>query len=228
MKLNAPAVRSRLLCAALLSLTCWQTDTAECLAQGAEETKTGIIEEVVQKGRNTTLKIKDDQIGSFEVLLTPKIEFQIQAPGDKGFVAAGNILQAQGVMTNEQIFISKVTIRLVPAGTRSTFRGQVTKAPPKPGQSQNAYLVSGVIEESGPDPDYADYLRVTLKGVRGPALMLEKNVEVTLSSDQIDQIPDQAPVSVEGTLLRNGKFTPSKVTVRASKAWTSSDAASEK
>ncbi len=194
---------------------------AACLVAGltvpqsgeAQVQKNGTFKELRQQGRLTQIVVLDDAGSELEINLTPKVDFQIRAAGDKGFVAPGQILEGEGVLTNERIYISNVTIRYVPPKQRVSARGQIAKAPPRPGRSTNAYLVSGMIEAAQPDTDYPDFTLVGLKATRGPLIMLEKDFKVTVVANDPKLIPEGSIVSMEGMELRGGKFNASKLVV---------------
>lgn len=208
---------------------------AACLVAGltapqcglAQAQKNGTVKEVRQQGRLTQVVVLDDAGSELEINLTPKVELQIRAAGDKGFVVPGQILEGEGVLTNERIYISNVTIRYVPPKQRITHRGQIAKAPARPGRSTNAYLVSGMIEAAQPDTDYPDFTLVGLKATRGPLIMLEKDFKVTVLSDNPELIPDGASVSMEGMEIRGGKFNASKLVINLKSPLKSEDLLTE-
>ncbi len=194
------------------------------IAQDNLETKTGVIKNVTQKGRLTKMTIEDDQGGEYEISITPKVDFQIQAPGDKGFIAKGQFIQGQGVLTNKRIYLSAVTVFFVSSGKKISRRGGISKAPVKSGQSQNAYLVSGTIIANQADEDFPDYELVALREAsRGPFLMLEKKVKVTVATSDISFLPENAKIRMQVLPLRGGRFTLKKATVKLSKPIKSED-----
>lgn len=194
------------------------------VAQDNLELKTGVIKKITKKGRLTKMTIEDDQGGEYEISLTPKVDFQIQAPGDKGFIAKGQFIEGQGVMTNKRIYLSAVTVHFVTPGKRNSRRGGILKAPAKAGQSENEYLVSGTITANKPDEDYPDYELIALREAsRGPYLMLEKKVKITVSTTDTSVLPENAKIRMQVIPLRSGKFTLKKAIIILTEALKSED-----
>ena len=79
-------------------------------------------------------------------------------------------------------------------------------------------MVGGEIEAIGPAPDYPDYTAVKLKAVRGPVIMLEKNYQLTIISDNPELLTEGATVELYGKAPpRNGQFNASGVLVKVEK-----------
>ena len=187
-------------------------------AQAPEPAITGTLKSIEAAGRLTQITVTDDQGQDYEVKLNARTDFQIRGSGDAGFVVPGQYLEGTGTLTNEQLFIQSVTIRPVMPGKRSTRRGGIAKLPPRPGQSKSAYMVGGEIEAIGPAPDYPDYTAVKLKAVRGPVIMLEKNYQLTIISDNPELLTEGATVELYGKAPpRNGQFNASGVLVKVEK-----------
>ncbi len=183
-------------------------------AQDNLQLKTGVIKEITKKGRLTKMTIEDDQGGEYEISLTPKVDFQILAPADKGFISKGQFIQGQGVMTNKRIYLSKVIVHLAAPGKKNSRRGGIQKLPAKAGQSQNAYMVAGTITAHQADEDYPEYELVAIREAsRGPFLMLEKNVKITVSTTDTSILPENAKIRMQVVPLRSGKFTLKKATI---------------
>jgi hypothetical protein len=179
------------------------------------ETKSGTVVEVQKKGRARTLVVDDSTGQRHEFVITPKVVLEVTAPGDAGFVQAGQIFSARGTMSNQKVFVKELTIGVVPPRTRKVVAGKIEKAPAMTGQSTESYLVSGSIVGTQPDPDYKDYRLVGLN-LRGaaPPIMLEPGFTVTVSSSDPDLIVAGAPVDLELAPLRGGKFTLVKAIVK--------------
>ncbi len=208
-------MKYRYLLSAFSAMLILELTASACLfAQGNLELKTGVVKEITKKGRLTKMTIEDDQGGEYEISLTPKVDFQILAPGDKGFVTKGAYIQGEGVMTNKRIYLSDVTIFVPLSGKKISKRGGIQKAPAQAGRSTNSYLVAGTIVAHQPDEDYPDYELVALREApRGPYLMLEKNVKITVSTTDTSILPENAKIRMQVIPLRSGKFTLKKATI---------------
>jgi len=212
------------LCRNLLTLSLLLAGSEAIPAQNPIETKTGTITKVTQKGRLVQLVVKDDQGDELELLITPKVEFQIQSTGDKGFVTKGQFLQGTGTLSNQKIFLSEVTVHIVLPGRKSVKRGGIVPAKAQAGQSKNSYLVSGTIAAHQTDKDYPDYELIAIReAARGPFLMLKKDVKIKVVSSDISLLPKNAKIRMEGIPLRSGRFNLKKATVQLSKALKSED-----
>ncbi len=177
------------------------------------ETKSGTLKEVVTKGRSKTLVITTDD-GDVEVRVTPTLSFAVTAPGDKDFILPENFLTGTGVLTQDRIFLSDVTVHLAAPGVRFP-PGRVAK-PDKleSGQSENTYLVSGLIQATGPAQGYEDYTAVSLKVAgRVPEIWLDKGVRVTVSSSDPDHAAPGSAVTLYQRPLRGDRFLTTGVKV---------------
>ncbi len=178
------------------------------------ELKTGVIKQITPKGRIVKMTIEDDQGGEYEISLTPKVDFQILAPGDRGFIAKGQFIQGEGLLSKQRIYLSDVVIHLAVPGKKNTRRGGVQKMPAAPGQSQNQYRVAGTIVAHQPDEDYPEYELIAIREAsRGPFLMLEKDAKITVSTTDTSILPEKAKIRMQVLPLRSGKFTLKKATI---------------
>lgn len=176
------------------------------------ETKQGTIVEVKQSGRRQALVVEID--GKQQtVAVTPKLNLQVKAAGDAGFLRAGQYLSATAVMSNDKLFIKELTISPVKKGQRVP-PGKIVKAPVEAGQSKSAYDVSGLITAMQPNADYPEHRDVVLKatGVRAP-IMVEPEYSVTVSSSDPALIPANAEAELEVAPLRGGRFKVVGVTI---------------
>jgi hypothetical protein len=182
----------------------------------APPTKTGTLREVQTKGKIATLVIDLDEGGDpLEIKLTPLINFSVATSGDAGFVAPGQIMTSTGVLTQEKVFLTDITIHLLPKAKRPAT-GKIQKAPDlMEGQSVNTYQVSGPILSVGPAEGYPDYTQVGVKiAGRAPLVWLEKDYKVWVNSTDSAHAPAGAKVTVTGKLLAGGRFNPTAVKVQ--------------
>ena len=186
------------------------------------ETKQGTIVEIKQSGRRQALVIEVD--GKQQtVAVTPKLNLQIKAAGDAGFLREGQYLSATAVMSNDKLFIKELTISPVKKGQRVP-PGKIVKAEAEAGQSKSAYDVSGLITAMQPNADYPEHRDVVLKatGVRAP-IMIEPEYSVTVSSSDPALIPADAEAELEVAPLRGGRFKVVGVTIDLPEALNSAE-----
>jgi hypothetical protein len=177
-------------------------------AQQGPPVKTGRILEAETKGKLTTLKIESTEGESYEVKLTPQLEFFVVGKGDAGFVRPGVYMTARGVMTNETIFVKEVNVVLLAKGKRPPV-GKVQKATVKEGESVNTFEVSGQIVEMAPSKDYPDHTAVALKVAgKPPAVWLEPGYTVTVASSDPAHAAAGADVEIGMRPLKGGKLMP--------------------
>lgn len=148
-----------------------------------------------------------------EIKVTSKVAVSVFAPGDIGFVRPGQYLEAKGILTNERVFLSEVSIFLVAKGKRPPA-GQVVKAQDAEGQSVNAHLVSGPILELKADEDYPSLQRLEMKfNGDAPLIMLEEGCKVWVHHYDPSTAPADADVEMTVKPLKGGKFTPLTVKI---------------
>src|SRR5690606_2454235 len=90
------------------------------LAQGrgqTTETKSGTIVEIQKKGRGRVLTVEIDG-QQHSVPVTPKLDLQIIAQGDAGFVRPGQFLTATATLSNNKLFVQSLTIQPVQRGQK--------------------------------------------------------------------------------------------------------------
>lgn len=186
------------------------------------ETRSGTIVEVQQKGRARVLVVEIDG-EQREVPVTPRVEIEVQAPGDAGFVRPGQFLTARATLSNDRLFIQALTIHPVRRGQKPP-PGRIEKAPEEAGQSTMGYLVSGPIAAVQPNKDYPDHTDVLLRTAGpGAPLMLEPGFSVTVDSSDPDLIPGNSPAQIEIAPLRGGRYNVVKVSVVLSEPFTAAE-----
>jgi len=173
-------------------------------------TKTGTLVGIEKQGRAQALRITNDAGEEQSLVLTPKIQAYVEAPGDASFLRPGQFIAALATESNNQLFAKEVTV--VPVGKGRPPIGKIQKAPKKSGQSVNAYQVTGTINAIGPDTDYPEYQRIDVKAVGPKApLMLEEGFKVTVRLKDFGLAPEGTPIEIQGHELRNGRFVVAKV-----------------
>ncbi|MFG0295080.1 MAG: hypothetical protein ACF8PG_04165 [Maioricimonas sp. JB045] len=184
--------------------------------QQQQQTQTirGFLLEIATKGRARTLVFEDETGEERQLPLTPRIKFEVTAPGDASLIVPGQFVAAEGVLTNSRIFVSELLLIPVRKGQRVP-PGRARKLPPKPGRSQNAYEVSGAVVSLEPDQDYPEYQRLVLKMSQKAPVMLESGFSVTVRTSNPEMAIPGSDVRVEAQQVR-GRLVPTKVTVALS------------
>jgi len=211
MSVRTAALRA-IACSVVLLAVTSQLSAADRREQPTE-TKTGTIVEIKEKGRGRLLVVEIDGKQQ-NVPVTPKLDLEVVAAGDKGFVRPGQFLTATATMSNDKLFISSVTIHPQRRGQKPPV-GKIAKAPAEEGQSMMAYDVSGLIVATQQNKDYPDHTDVALKtSGQSPPIMLEPNFAVTVSSGDPEKIPANASAEFKVAELRGGRMSILGITVR--------------
>lgn len=178
------------------------------------ETKTGKITEVQGKGRVRTLVIDIDG-KSENVPVTAKLDLQIIASGDSGFVRPGQFLSATATMSNDRLFVKELTIRALRRGQKPPD-GEIKQPEAAFGDSKLAYEVSGLITDVQPNPDFPDHQMVMLKTAdeNETPVMLEPGFSVSVIAGDPAKIPANTDAELTVATLRGGKSSIVGVTVR--------------
>jgi hypothetical protein len=178
------------------------------------EVRTGAIKAVEVKGRLRKLVVTGGDGTDYEIPLTPMIQFEVRGIGDEGFLRPGQMLYAQGTLTNKRVFVTELTVQLLPKN-RKPVPGRMEKAPRMAGLSTETYRLSGPIISFETDPDYPTRQAVIIR-TAGPSnpILLEPNCKISVVSDDLDQCTPGTPVELEGrTDPRNGRFQIGRVSV---------------
>jgi hypothetical protein len=195
---------SRLAVFAIATLICTQSVFAQAgrPQQGAQNqepkpsylTSKGTLGEVKKKGRATVLVIVPEAGEPIEVIVTPKIQFAIEAKGDAGFLREKQIVSGTGTLTNKMLFVKNWKVH-VGLSARKVKTG-IAKAGKKIGQSVNAYHLAAMITKRQQDKDYPEYetLTLNLRDLRGQPVYIDKNPTVTVSTTDATMAKAGAPV----------------------------------
>ncbi|MFV0442024.1 MAG: hypothetical protein ACK5Q5_00485 [Planctomycetaceae bacterium] len=154
------------------------------------------------------MKIESTDGETYEVKITPKIEFYVVGKGDAGFIQPGVYINGRGTKSNETIFINKVTAVLLPKGKRAPA-GRIQKATVSEGESLQTFDVSGEIVSSGPVPDYPTHTGLELKlPAHKEQVWLEPDFEVEVASTDPAHATSGADVLMIMKPLAGGKLVP--------------------
>ena len=167
----------------------------------------GTVAEVIRKGRATSLMILSEAGGDpIAVLITPRIQFAVQAKGDLGFLAEKQVVSGKGTLTNKSLFVKEWTVHVgLSAKKIKPFVKESAKAI---GQSQNSYDFAGTITSRQQDKDYPDFETVITNVAqlkRGP-IYIDKGATVTVSMTETELVEEGDKVEFIANLAKNGRL----------------------
>lgn len=200
-----------------LLVGCWAvflgaSASVACAQEGADETTLdGKVTSVTTKGKTTTLKVTDEGGTEHEFTLTPKVELEIVATGDDGFLVEGQMVKIAAIQSNDNFFGSQFDV--YPQAVGRAGPAKAVKAPPKIGQSQSLHYITGEVIQLADIPD-GKYDMLDLKGT-GKAkfqVYVEPNHRVRVIFTDPKSIKVDQKVTVTGKAA-GAKFNASKVTI---------------
>lgn len=200
------------------SLTLLASQPRDVNAQGANPPPTvpGTITGLETKGRTTLLTFTDEGGNVHEFALTPKVDLEIVATGDDGFLAPGMFIVADAVVSNDYLFASN--IKVYPQNTGRVAPAKAIPAPPIPGRSQNAHIVTGEVvrlDDKG-DGKY-DTLQLKLNAKSEMPMYIEPNHKVSVVLTDPSQIEVGQSASVMGRQAGT-RLIAIKITVNTGKS----------
>lgn len=198
----------------------WMGWTAsEARAQGvggqAPPAISGSITGVETKGRTTTVTFTDEAGNAFEFALNPKIDLEVSATGDLGFLAAGAYVEIEALKSNDYYFGSQ--FRVFPQFSGRSQPAKAVKAPPAPGRSMNQYQIDGEIvrfEDKGDEKYHKLYLKVNPKTEQ--LVYVETNHKITVILTDPSAVEEGQTASVVGRVLGT-RLIPSKLSIDTKK-----------
>lgn len=204
----------------LLVVTCVSvTSPSTATAQQGETTLTGKVVSLTENRRSKVLVVDvDGEEQEFQI--TPKIDLQILASGDEGFLARKQLVQTMAVASNNKLFTQNVRITVNPKGRLPA--ATAVKAPPRPGQSMNAYLVAGVIASRETTETGYELLQLTIKGNATLPLYVEKGFKVTVNLSDVSMVEAGQEVTLTGRTAGR-RFLLSAATINTGKTVSSAD-----
>lgn len=171
----------------------------------------GSVTEVEKKGKAATLLIDRDDGGKLEVLITPRIKFNVTGKGDGALIQPKSVLSSEQVIRpNTELFGYQFTLHLGHAPVYALKKD--------PGGGDWYHLcgqVTAIADKS---------LTINCGAAGTHKLNFEegKELDLTVSASDPDLVAAGSKVELEG-LNRAGKFIPSKVTVTLEKPLTADD-----
>lgn len=179
----------------------------EVSAQQQEPTVTkGTVAEVVRKGRATSIVIESEAGGDpITVLVTPKIQFAVEAKGDLGFLAEKQVVSGRGTLTNKSLFVKEWTVHVGLSARK--IKPFVKESAKVTGQSQNSYDFAGTVSSRQQDKDYPDYetLVTNIAQLKRGPIYIDKGATVTVSMTETELVEEGAKVEYIANFAKNGR-----------------------
>lgn len=192
----------------------------EARAQGAAGQAppaiSGTITGLETKGRTTTVTFTDEGGNAFEFALNPKLDLEVSAAGDLGFLAAGAYVEIEALQSNDYYFGSQ--FRVFPQFAGRSQPAKAVKAPPVPGRSMNLYHINGEIvrfEDKGDEKYHKLYLKVNPKTEQ--LVYVETNHKITVVLTDASAVEEGQAASVVGRVLGT-RLIPSKLSIDTKKS----------
>ena len=186
-------------------------------AQKAPPTQKGTVAEVKKKGRLTVLMIQSEGGGApFEVVVTPKIQFAVEAKGDLGFLRDRQYVSGTGTLTNKMLFVKNWTVHVGPLAKRT--KPFVKEAPKRVGQSVNSYDLYGMVQSRQQDAKFEEYETLSLNIAqlrKAPvSVYIDKDATVTVSTTETDDIEEGTPVEYIQVPAAGGRYQVASLKVK--------------
>jgi hypothetical protein len=189
-------------------------------APTAGSTIEGKLAGIEKKGRSFLVTVETSTGEKIEFPLTAKVDFAVTGKGDVEFLRTGQTVSTTAVMSNDLLFGKEFTVHVGP-GTKP--KAVYEKAPPKIGQSVNAYVICGTIVTRQQDQEYKDYETILVRvGTQTGKVYLDKGFTVIVRSADPALAKVGSDVELEGTFA-GSRFTPTKATVKLAEAFKSED-----
>ena len=187
--------------------------SAEGQSEKDQTTVTGKLVSLEKKGRSTVLTVETSSKEKQEFAIDGRVELVITAKGDVGFLTAGQLIETTAIMSNDLLFGKDFVVHAAKGGKKPPAR--LEKAPPKSGQSLNAYAVCGTVVSRQPDADYKDRETVILRiGGKKARVFLDKQFTVSVFLNDPSLVKPGDDVVVEGSSGAGGRFTLSSATIK--------------
>jgi hypothetical protein len=193
-------------CRCLAVLAVCAAFATEALAQKKveAETKSGKLTSVEKKGKAAAVKVETDDGEMLEVQVTPRMQFAIEAPGEKDILRQGTWVSCTNIVQVNNLFFAKDF--LVHIG--STPRAGAQK------NMNNSWDVAGQIGAVAEDS-------ITLR--TGAKIMFDEGqCNVKVMTNDVGLLEEGAAAQVEGT-KRGEKFLTQRMLVKLETTLTAED-----
>jgi hypothetical protein len=168
------------------------------------ETKSGKLTSVEKKGKAAAVKVETDDGETLDVQVTPRMQFAIQAPGEKEILRVGTWVSVSGVAQVNNLFFSENYLVHIGAVPQAKMQKNMN----------NSWDVAGPIGAVADDS-------ITLRS--GAKIMFDEGkCNVTVQTNDIALLEEGAPAQIEGT-KRGEKFLTQRMMVTLDKTLTAED-----
>ncbi len=196
---------------ALISILTWgasavaQPETPQTENPENDNIIAGTIVSLTTEGRLTTLVVDIDGEEQ-EFRLTPQIGFQVQGPGDPGFLVEGNYIETRAVMSNDRLFPETLTVFLIGRGDRVP-PGVIQPVAATAEVGENRYDISGTIVGTAQDENYPEFTQLAVRSAQNAVLFLREGQSLTVSFNGHEHAAEGDPIELQVMRLRNGRVT---------------------
>ena len=190
-------------CLAVLAVCAF---AAEALAQKKVETekKSGKLTSVEKKGKAAAVKLETDDGETLEVQVTPRMQFAIEAPGEKDILRPATWVSCTNIVQVNNLFFAKdFLVHIGPA--------------PRAGAQKNMNNSWDVAGQIGAVADDSITLRTGAK-----IMFDEGECNVKVMTNDVSLLEEGAAAEVEGT-RRGEKFLPLRMLVTLDTTLTAED-----
>jgi hypothetical protein len=179
----------------------------------------GTIVSLTTEGRLTTLVVDVDGEQQ-EYRLTRQIGFEVQGPGDLGFLTEGSYIETRAIMSNERLFPETLTVRIFGRGQRPPA-GIIQAISREEANADNRWDVSGTITGSAQDETYPEYTQLAIRSVQNAVLFVKQDQALTVSFSGHEHAAAGDPIELQVMRLRNGRINLQACRVTKSTAFDS-------
>lgn len=196
-----------------------QPETPQTENPENENLLSGTIVSLTTEGRLTTLVVEVDG-ENHEFRLTPQISFQVQGPGDHGFLVEGSYIETRAVMSNDRLFPETLTVFVVQRGDRVP-PGVIQPVPAGNGVGENRYDISGTVAGTSQDENYPEYTQLSVRSAQNAVLFVQDDLQITVGFNGHEHAAEGDSIELQVMRLRNGRITLQAARVTKSEAFDS-------
>jgi hypothetical protein len=179
----------------------------------------GTIVSLTTEDRLTTLVVDIDGENQ-EFRLTRQIGFQVQGPGDAGFLTEGNYVETRAIMSNDRLFPETLTVHILGRGQRAPA-GIIQEVAREDAGADNRYDISGTISGVAQDEQYPEYTQVAIRSVQNAVIFVREEQALTVSFNGHEHAAAGDPIEMQVMRLRNGRINLQACRVTKSEAFDS-------
>lgn len=213
----------RLFLLSLIALACLAnsalSDDAPAENPADDNIVSGTIVSLTTEDRVTTLVVDIDGENQ-EFRLTRQIGFQVQGPGDVGFLTEGAYIETRALMSNDRLFPETLTVHILGRGQRAPA-GIIQEVTREDANADNRYDISGTVTGLAQDEQYPEYTQLAIRSAQNAVLFLREGQSLTVSFHDHEHAAAGDPIELQVMRLRNGRLTLQACRVTKSAAFDS-------